>query len=434
MNITYFIPTLIFLFLLACINTKYSIYVILSIIPAYLIKTQILFIPTTLLELSIYTVFTSYILKLIILKKIKPTIIEILKIFKPYIIPVIILLFSICVSIIISEHKQRALGILKAWFLDPLILWAMFISLIKSKKDIQKSIFYLSLSCVPIIIYGIVDYLLNIKLTIPGRLDSFFESPNYVAMYITPIIIMSLGILFIKPKEIKNSKALTIYFILFTAISITTLILTKSFGGIFSLTGGIILLSLFFIPNIATIKKIFIVSAVFLFITATIFTIYQKSITHFDTFWQANSLETRKEIWINSIKILSRHPILGIGLADFKTDYLSFINNLPPLEQPIEKEVLRPHNLYLDFWLETGLLGIMSFLWIILIFFYKSSTEFKHNKSYIICLSSMLAILLHGFVDTPYFKNDLSILFWSIIFIPLLYNKIKPPMKKSLEV
>ncbi|KKT47649.1 MAG: hypothetical protein UW39_C0007G0011 [Parcubacteria group bacterium GW2011_GWC2_44_17] len=29
----------------------------------------------------------------------------------------------------------------------------------------------------------------------------------------------------------------------------------------------------------------------------------------------------------------------------------------------------------------------------------------------------MTSILLHGFVDTPYLKNDLSLLFWIIIAV-----------------
>jgi len=37
-------------------------------------------------------------------------------------------------------------------------------------------------------------------------------------------------------------------------------------------------------------------------------------------------------------------------------------------------------------------------------------------------LASMVTILIHGLVDTPYFKNDLSILFWLIVGLTIYQN------------
>jgi len=37
---------------------------------------------------------------------------------------------------------------------------------------------------------------------------------------------------------------------------------------------------------------------------------------------------------------------------------------------------------------------------------------------------AMVVLLVHGLVDTPYFKNDLSVLFWLIIGLGIIEDKI----------
>ncbi|MBU1180368.1 hypothetical protein KJ885_05475, partial [Patescibacteria group bacterium] len=41
----------------------------------------------------------------------------------------------------------------------------------------------------------------------------------------------------------------------------------------------------------------------------------------------------------------------------------------------------------------------------------------------ITAICAMSALLIHGLVDVPYFKNDLSILFWIIFSMPFIIYK-----------
>ena len=408
MNLLYFIPPLLLLAYLTYRKTEYGLYIILATIPGYLLRTQIWFVPSTWLELAIYTVALVWIIKHIRRETLEARLFYILHQTKPYIIPISILLISVLISISISDNQTRALGILKAWFLAPLIFGVIFLDVVKSHHIVKKTIFYFSLSAWPIMIYGLIEYVIGWNMTIPGRLDSFFSSPNYVAMYLAPMMVLILGWMMLKRH---------IYYFFWLSFALVTIFLTKSFGGWFSLLGGSIFL-LIFIPKI-TLKKTLSLIILLMIITSLTFYVHQKSFSHYDKFWQVNSLQTRKEIWINSLKLLSQQPILGTGLADFKVDYQTFIDSLPPKDQPIERQVLRPHNLYLNFWLETGILGLIAFLWLILIFYQQNLSSYfnKQNLLIIPASAAMLAILLHGIVDTPYFKNDLSLLFWFLIIV-----------------
>ena len=409
MNILYFIPPLLLLTYLSYRKTEYGLYIILATVPGFLLRTQIWFVPTTWLELAIYTLATVSIIKHIKTGTMEAHLYYVLHQTKPYVIPVTVLILSVLVSILVSNNQARALGILKAWFLAPLIFGVIFLNKIKTRQAVPKTIFYFSLSAWPVIIYGIIEYILDINMTIPGRLDSFFSSPNYVAMYLVPITVLILGWVMVTKEKI--------YYFPWLASSLLTIFLTKSFGGWFSLLGAIIFL-LIFIPRV-TIKKTLSLIVLLIIITSLTFYAHQRSFSHYDNFWQVNSLQTRYKIWANSLKILARNPILGVGLADFKQEYQNYIDILPHEERPVEQQVLRPHNLYLDFWLETGIMGLVAFLWLILIFYQQNLSDYLKKQNLLILPASaaMMAILLHGLVDTPYFKNDLSLLFWFLIVI-----------------
>ncbi|MCX6797605.1 MAG: O-antigen ligase family protein [Candidatus Falkowbacteria bacterium] len=95
--------------------------------------------------------------------------------------------------------------------------------------------------------------------------------------------------------------------------------------------------------------------------------------------------------------------------------------------QPVEI-YMYPHNILLNFWSELGLLGALLFAWIIIKYLYLSSKLFKvikDKRTKIIALSlfaAMITIVIHGLVDVPYFKNDLSVMFWILIAILGILN------------
>ncbi|MFN3301860.1 MAG: O-antigen ligase family protein, partial [Patescibacteria group bacterium] len=91
-----------------------------------------------------------------------------------------------------------------------------------------------------------------------------------------------------------------------------------------------------------------------------------------------------------------------------------------------------PHNLFLAIWTELGIFGLIVFLFILFQFFKSGLQKLKienlktiknNNLLIISILSAMVTILIHGLVDTPYFKNDLSVLFWLIVGLIMMNKK-----------
>jgi O-antigen ligase len=114
--------------------------------------------------------------------------------------------------------------------------------------------------------------------------------------------------------------------------------------------------------------------------------------------------------------MLEHYPITGAGLAGFET-------RLAPYWNPTHTDrFIYPHNLVLNFWSATGLLGLAAFLWLLVAAFRVSWRGWKTGASQwraiqFGVLLALVGIVIHGLVDVPYFKNDLSLEFWALLGI-----------------
>jgi O-antigen ligase len=83
---------------------------------------------------------------------------------------------------------------------------------------------------------------------------------------------------------------------------------------------------------------------------------------------------------------------------------------------------LHPHNIFLSFWLSTGLLGLISFLVILgqLVRSLKSKASANPLAVYSLA-AALVAVLVHGLFDTTYFYLPLAGLFW-ILCVLILRN------------
>ncbi len=131
----------------------------------------------------------------------------------------------------------------------------------------------------------------------------------------------------------------------------------------------------------------------------------------------------RTQIWVTSWALIKQHPVVGIGPNTFEPNYRAEVpkHYWPPLEWL----VAQPHNLYLALWLEIGLLGLAAFVgfmvyWTRLVWRLARQAGPAERAIMLSALAAVLAILVHGLFDTPYFKNDLALELTLLIILPWL--------------
>lgn len=419
----YFIFAFFYL-MLAWLRPKLALFLLIFLLPTYQLKFQIIGLPITFLEAMILILFFV----LLIRKQINIT--NFSKTWQGLILFWLLISF---VSVFVAPDLRGALGFWRAYFLEPILFLIIFISLIKQEKDIR-FLFYV-LSFLALLISG---WVMGQKIVGQGmtslevwqyplvptiRPTGPFPHSNFVGLLLGPLIILLLG-WFIS--LLKNKKSLSaIYFLMVSIVSFLAIIFAKNEGAIIGVLVG---LAFFFIiylkkkPRLVFIAILLLIFCYLLFFSPWRQMIWQK------ISFQDLSLKLRLNIWQGTWQMIKTHPFFGVGLRGYQQLISEYQQPffLPGVEGVVSNEFHPyPHNLFLAIWAELGILGLISFLIIIFNFFKSGFNKLaKKNKNdliFIICfMTSLVVILVHGLVDTPYFKNDLAVLFWLVIGLNFL--------------
>ncbi len=153
-------------------------------------------------------------------------------------------------------------------------------------------------------------------------------------------------------------------------------------------------------------------------------------------------LSERFLLWKAGLLIIRDHFLLGTGPDSFNTEYTPTAPHSYALQaldgQPFpaayNPHLSHPHNFILDFWISTGLLGLVAFFWLL------GAIAVLIRRAYLLCIplrdaavlqrlllglaGSMIAMVIHGLVDNSYFVPDLAMMFWLFISILLLIQRI----------
>lgn len=149
----------------------------------------------------------------------------------------------------------------------------------------------------------------------------------------------------------------------------------------------------------------------------------------------AGTIEQRLKIWKSAGAMIRDHPVLGVGPDNFIHYFApTRKENLWQREcepgrgyiQPDagqEPCLSHPHNEILDFWLTSGILGLLSFVWLQIAFWRKALPSLSPRAGarrdlFVVGASgAMVAALLHGLVDQSYFLPDLALIFWALCML-----------------
>ena len=326
------------------------------------------------------------------------------------------------------------------------------------------------------------------------RVTSIFGYPNAVGLYVESIIFLSLGFLLAviarngvtrqsqvdlnkqefsknnidsNQSEIltpgakatfRNDKIKIGALLLSIIFSVLAIVFAKSVGAVLGVAAGLIVFLLLYG------KKVRLVTLAIIIITSIGIVSYQPLRHQALKYVTLNDFsgQVRKSQWKETWQMLSDSKIItGVGLSGYQKAVAPF--HVPGIFvkdfddpdaqrklvfneayrnahwQPLEI-YLYPHNIFLNFWTELGLLGMALFIWVIAKFFYlgfkqlncvipaNAGIHASGKNEFIVSalISAMTAIVVHGLVDVPYFKNDLAALFWLLMaMMSILYLENK---------
>ncbi|NOQ68105.1 hypothetical protein GQ568_01535 [Patescibacteria group bacterium] len=469
--------TFFLIFTLICVkNIRYGVYAVIFSMPLYLVRFSIGGIPSTALEMMIYILFLVWFFGRIRKNNFYPALAGFNRLCKNNFvlsIGIALLFLGLTISTFNSTDLRTSFGIFKGWFIDPFLFFLVFVSVIKKEKHIDLVLTSWLFSGIIVSLISIY-YLYIGELTFDGRLHAFYLSPNHLAMYLAPAFLIALFFLnnslsFPRRREstatinidfgiIQNIKRIpnikySIFSIVVLIIILIPLYFTYSYGAFLGIFAGVVYLSavgnknLFILrgfsrrlrsfsftsfqsdwrlkPSRTQILKFLHDKLLLAILLSFIFTgfIFISS-NKFNQIINSNSrssFHSRLMIWNVAGEIIKDNFLFGIGPGTFQETYLSYAEKFD--EQYLEWAVPQPHNIFLAFYLQTGLIGFIGFVLILIWFFFR--------RDAINCVSTtvktiitvlMIYTLIHGLVDTTYWKNDLALMFWLIIGLAIVEN------------
>jgi hypothetical protein len=140
-----------------------------------------------------------------------------------------------------------ALGIWKAYFLEPVLVFFLARILYKNDQDILSALFALGCSAFAVSVFAIAQWVFDIGIPAPWdierRITSFFPYPNAVGLFLGPICVA--GIFAATRAWTQRKKPLLAFWMIALLLSGTAIFLAQSEAAIFAVLVIIFFLSLF---------------------------------------------------------------------------------------------------------------------------------------------------------------------------------------------
>jgi len=369
----------IFYAILAWRKLAWATAFVIAFLPVYQIRFALFSLPLTLLEVMIFVLFVVWFVKSVKAKELPllnylsfPRKRESRNNIKSYpfwkeIIAVLVIAF---ISMLVAGASNTSLGILKAYFIEPIMFFIVFVNVLASDVILRSeerrpnnllsslirfftpsadapvvqndktthtlSLMFGALAFSAFIISAVAIYqkitgqLIPMEFANSGRVTGVFAYPNAVGLYLGPIVMLMVGwLLFIiennkkqktKNKQIINYKSQILrilFFCFFVFLPIIAIYFARSEGALIGIiVAGIIFGLLYNKWSRRTVIAILILGAVALSINSGIRQdVYQK-VTLQDTDGQI-----RKQLWRETWQMLTDNPrnfIFGAGLANYQ--------------------------------------------------------------------------------------------------------------------
>jgi len=378
--------------------------------PAYTLRWHVGFYPTTVLEDAILLTVASFVFESWRLRVV-PTLNS------PFTLPAAIFLIAGAISVVAAPDPRAALGIYRAYLIEPIAFFFVIGGVVNSARRASAVLAGLAAGGA---VVGIANSAVVLEAIRLGTLNSAVTAPvviytnaNDVALFLVPLSALAGSIALYSADG--RQRLLSVVFL---AIAVGSTLLSFSRGGYLALAAVALGLALSHRRRWRLLSAAVAVGIVLVLVPP----INHRLAVELNFSNPNNTLVGRFELWRVSLKMLQQHIVFGAGLS-------GFARAIAPLWNPTHTDrFIYPHNIVLTFWSETGLLGLAAFVWLMLTGLAQGWRGWRTGEAawrplQLGVVLALVAVVVHGMVDVPYFKNDLSLEFWTLMGLAWAGNR-----------
>jgi O-antigen ligase len=372
-----------------------------ALAPAYVIRWRVGPLPTTLLEVAILATIAVFAVET--MRQRMPV-----EWRGALTAPAILFILAGAISVVVSGDHRAALGLFRAYFLEPAAFFLILAAVASTPRRVGLILLgfaaggtIVAVSNGAVVLNAVRHHALDLAVTPPVAI---YQTANAVALYLIPLVAVAGAILLHG-----RGRAERWLSGLFLAVAVPACLLSFSRGGYLALAAVGLGLALSH-----RWAKVLLPGAIVAAFAVSQVPLIRQRIAYELHPLPGNTLDFRIHIWGQTLRMLSHHLVLGIGLSNYQDAMGPFWQDLP--------KVIYPHNIVLNFWATTGLLGLAAFGWLVIRAFILGWRGWRQHpaawRPYDLgVMLALVAMVVHGLVDVPFFKNDLSLEFWALVGI-----------------
>jgi len=325
-------------------------------------------------------------------------------------IPALLFILAGAISVLVAPNRTMGLGLYRAYIIEPI---AFAFVLMHAVTTWRRALVVLSGLGVAGIVVGVANSIVVIAALRAHTYDVtqtppvvIYTTANALALFLGPLIAVAASLfLYVSDRNVRIGSGV------FLLVAVPSMLLSFSRGGYLAMAVVAVALALSH-PRRWRLLAGLVVAGILLILIPPIrhrIEIEFQNVGGTTFFGRAGRLE----LWSATLKMLSHSPIFGAGLSGFADRIGPYWNANHP------ERFIDPHNIVLNFWVETGLLGVFAFGWLLVAVVRMAWEGWRRADAgwrpiFLGVLLAMVAIIVHGLVDVPYFKNDLSLMFWAL--------------------
>ncbi len=363
--------------------------------------------------------------------------------------PAVVMLILGAFSLLILANPDFAPDSARAYrwtVVEPILFYFLITDAIKGRRALLRLLDFFMLAAVLVALYGLTG---SGKLSVEGvdRVVSVYQQPNNLALYLGRAAPLAFCLALFLPWGWRK----ILYGLAVLPLGIT-FFLTFSRGGWIGVAAGLVVgvsvgirwqwgwLSAK-VPRAFRLWLAGVAGATVLLALLGLVLFPKLPERIFDP----GSSLLRLTIWGSALHMGVDHPIFGIGPDQFLNQ---FQGGYGPCEKNDHGDIVstqkdfnecftsHPHNIFLDYWLSLGIIGLIVLVWLLWRYYRESINLAKWAASKVGAdplaralalglLASMTNFFVHGLVDNSYFLMDLALIFWmSCAMVQLLRTRL----------
>lgn len=327
-------------------------------------------------------------------------------------VPLILYLTAITVSAVCAVYPQLVFEYLLFW----IILTSLYFTVKDfSVGDSRKIFGIISISTFIVTVYGILQYL-NLDparwlYNFGGRPSSTFGNPNFFSGY----LLLVFPLIFVKMISTRQPVK-HIFWMFFCFLIVFNIGIARTRGAWLAFFLAVICLAVWQIMYLKvrfiTVKRFFRGTFWFFLLFSAIFIISIDEFVTVKSFFSKKNVSVNERIfkWKTGCVMIKEHLFLGVGAGNLKVNFANYQSKVKRDFQLKSTSESNLHNEFLQRFAETGIFGLVAFVSVFLVFFFRCARllneKMKSDESEFNIImgifTGVFSVFVYGLTNFPF--------------------------------